>query len=121
MNGTPLRIPVSVLLAVLALASILLAPVAALSQHDQSGTTAVSAPADSCCAGACHGEARQQDGQQGDCCDTTACCCSCHAPLSIAAVALPLPLTLSSTFVAFDPQDPPQVYLPIFVPPQNHS
>ncbi len=118
MKPVPLRIPVSVLLAVLALASILLAPVAALSQHDQPDV-AVSVSSIGGCTGGCHDQ--QQDGQQGDCGNNAACCCACHAPLTIAAVALPLPLTLSSSFISFDFQDPPQVYLPIFVPPQNRS
>ncbi|NJD38096.1 MAG: hypothetical protein FIA89_07200 [Geobacter sp.] len=118
MRRTLLRIPVSILLAVLALASILLAPVAALSQH--AGPEAeLSVSSIGGCAGGCHDE--QQDGQQGSCSDKTACCCACHAPLSNAGIDLPLPFASTSSFISFDLQDPPPVYLPIFVPPQNRA
>ena len=118
MKQTRLHIPASVLLAILALASILLAPVAALSQH--AGPEAeLSVSSIGGCGGGCHDQ--QQDGQQGSCGDKTACCCACHAPLSNAGIDLPLPLASTSSFISFDLQDPPTVYLPIFVPPQNHS
>ncbi len=108
-------ISAATLLTLLALASILLAPVAALS-HNLLPDAAVSMTAGDC--GGCHDDS--QDTGKDDCC-TTACACACHAPLTIKAVTLPVPVALTSCFASFNPHLPPQVYLPIFVPPQNRS
>jgi hypothetical protein len=58
------------------------------------------------------------DEQGSDCCDTTSCCCSCHAPLVQHAW-----FNYSPVVMVLHQPDPywslPQVYLPIFVPPQR--
>ena len=105
------------LLTILALLSILLAPVAALS-HQVLPEIVSSATADKDCDG-CHHDTT--DTQQDDCCTTSACACACHAPLALKGVSVPLPLAVASNFNALTPQAPPHVYLSIFVPPQNRS
>jgi len=112
-----LRILGTALLSILALATILMAPVAALS-HQIKPDTVSSAVADKDCDD-CHHDAA--DSQKDDCCTTSACACACHAPLALKAITIPLPVAVTSSFVAPEPQQSPQVYLSIFVPPQNRS
>jgi hypothetical protein len=76
-------------------------------QEAYSSTT--TAPCDSCpCS----------DGQGSDCCDTTFCSCACHAPLSQSLRLVYAPMIVIHRF-----REPtsslPQVFLSIFVPPQN--
>jgi len=111
-----IRIFSTTLLSILALATILMAPVAALSHQVKPDT--VTAVADKDCDD-CHHDAA--DSQQDDCCTTSACACACHAPLAIATVVVPLPEMATNCHPAITPQEPPQVYLSIFVPPQNHA
>jgi len=58
------------------------------------------------------------DGQGSDCCDSIFCSCACHAPLSQT-----LRLVYAPEFVILNFREPvwslPQVFLSIFVPPQN--
>jgi len=115
MIQTRIRIVATTLLSILALASILMAPVAALSHQGMTDVVS-SAAADADCDGCHHGAA---DSQQDDCCTTSACACACHAPLTLKAIDVPLPLATASSFNSPTPQAPPQVYLSIFVPPQN--
>jgi len=118
MLQTRIRIISTTLLSILALATILMAPVAALSHQvlpDTRSTAASSADCDGC-----HGET-PADTHQDDGCATTACACACHAPLTLAPVTVPLPVAIASSFNLSTPQTPPQVYLSIFVPPQNLS
>jgi hypothetical protein len=72
-------------------------------------TAPTTAPCDNCpCSG----------GQDSDCCDTTFCDCSCHAPLGQG-----LKLTYAPVIVIQSFPEPswslPQSYRSIFVPPQN--
>ena len=103
------------LVTILALTSILLAPIAALSQHLQPEKAAVAASCDGC-----HDDDAGQNGKD-DCCTTAACSCACHAPLAFRAPSVPLPVLIDNSFASFEPHQPSQVYLPIFVPPQNRS
>lgn len=59
------------------------------------------------------------DTQHGDCCES-ACCCPCHAPFGqrITFTYSPM-ITFQSTPDLLG--EPPQVYLSIFVPPQNRT
>lgn len=58
------------------------------------------------------------DGHDADCCDTTGCSCACHAPLGQKVLLAYAPVVVVLNF-----REPfwllPQVYLAIFVPPQN--
>ncbi|OGU16570.1 MAG: hypothetical protein A2076_02515 [Geobacteraceae bacterium GWC2_53_11] len=58
------------------------------------------------------------DGHDSDCCDTTGCSCACHAPLGQRVRLAYAPVVVAQNF-----REPfwllPQVYLAIFVPPQN--
>ncbi|MGB9080008.1 MAG: hypothetical protein WCD00_01835 [Desulfuromonadaceae bacterium] len=58
------------------------------------------------------------DGQGPDCCDTSFCSCACHAPLSQGLRLVYAPVIVTQHF-----REPagssPQVFLSIFVPPQN--
>ncbi|WP_078789591.1 hypothetical protein [Trichlorobacter thiogenes] len=110
-----IRIFSTTLLSILALATILMAPVAALSHQDLPKTVSSAAAATGC--DDCHHDAA--DTQQDDCCATTACACACHAPLTLKAITVPLPVAIASNFNLPTPQAPPQVYISIFVPPQN--
>ncbi|MDD2501873.1 MAG: hypothetical protein PHN92_13780 [Geobacter sp.] len=112
-----IRIFSTTLLSILALATILMAPVAALSHQDMTKTVSSAATAKDC--DGCHHDTA--DTHQDDCCTTSACACACHAPLALKGVAVPLPLAVASNFNALTPQAPPHVYLSIFVPPQNRS
>ena len=67
------------------------------------------APCDSCpCTG----------GQESDCCDSTFCSCACHAPLGQGLRLVYAPVIVTQNF-----REPtgalPQIFLSIFVPPQN--
>jgi len=95
------------------------AHVNAYAQHHENSVSVVSSSApsdvpakDSPCSGGMH---------DSGCCDTNSCSCSCH-----------LPLTLNSLQIAYSPLISmqrfsdlswylPQVYLTIFIPPQNNS
>lgn len=112
MIPVPLRITGNLLLVLLAVCTILLAPVAAFSHAGPEGVVAAAVDA-----GDCHsGGAAQHD----DCCETSACACACHAPLAT-SIAVPLPATVPLVFALQDAPELPQVYLSIFVPPQNRS
>lgn len=113
-----IRIVSTTLLSILALATILMAPVAALS-HQVKPDTVSSALADTDYDG-CHHDAADTQ-QQDDCCTTSACACACHAPLAVSSPVVPLPEMTTNAHPAITPQEPPQVYLSIFVPPQNHA
>jgi hypothetical protein len=58
------------------------------------------------------------DGHGSDCCDSTFCSCACHAPLGQGIQLVYAPVIDTQSF-----REPtwslPQVYRPIFVPPQN--
>lgn len=58
------------------------------------------------------------DGQGSDCCGSSFCSCECHAPLSRDHRIVYAPVIVTQGF-----REPtgssPQVYLSIFVPPQN--
>jgi hypothetical protein len=60
------------------------------------------------------------DERGSSCCDSTFCCCACHAPLSQSFRLAYAPVIAVQSF-----REPlwslPQVYRPIFVPPQNIS
>lgn len=58
------------------------------------------------------------DGQSSDCCDTIFCNCACHAPLGHGLQLTYAPLLIIHNFREHS-WSLPQVYLPIFVPPQN--
>jgi len=75
----------------------------------QSTAVANSSPCDDCpCS----------DDQIPDCCDTTSCNCSCHAPLTDRFHLSYSPVVLLQR--NFEPGCAlPQVHLSIFVPPQN--
>ena len=114
-----IRIFSTTLLSILALATILMAPVAALSHQDMDKTVSSAAAAATDCGNCDHNAADAQ--QQDDCCTSSACPCACHAPLTLKAITVPLPAMVTSIFTTLEPQQPPQVYLSIFVPPQNLS
>lgn len=58
------------------------------------------------------------DGQDSGCCDSTFCNCACHAPLGQCIQLVYAPEIAAQSFL--DPSwSLPQVYRPIFVPPQN--
>ena len=59
------------------------------------------------------------DEQGSGCCGTTFCNCACHAPLSQRLLLNYSPLVVTQSFQE-QPWSLPQVYRPIFVPPQNH-
>ena len=98
----------------LALPATIFAHVAALEANLASeatyGTT-TAAPCDNCpCS----------DREDSDCCDTTFCLCECHAPIGQG-----LSLTYSPMIATQSFKEPswslPQIFRPIFVPPQNRA
>jgi hypothetical protein len=102
-------------LLLLAVLSVLLAPVAALCHTGQ--TTSPAAIADQQ-----HGGCDDHQSQPDDdgCCSSSACSCACHAPL-LTTLQLPsLPLTCIEAALEAS-HYLPSVYLTIFVPPQNCS
>lgn len=102
----------STLLLIMALAGILSGPVAlfACNLPEPAKVASISN------AGGCCDDAGQP---QEDCCEA-GCSCACNAPLT-ARLLLPLPNLTPLLFAATTPQSIPEVYLTIFVPPQNHS
>jgi hypothetical protein len=102
-------------LMLLALLSVLLAPVVAICHSGQ--TTAPVAMADQHHEG-CPDHQSQPD--DDDCCASSACSCACHAPLTTTVMFPPAPLFSFEPFRE-DTHRLPAVYLAIFVPPQNHS
>jgi hypothetical protein len=58
------------------------------------------------------------DGQKSDCCDTAFCICECHAPVGQNLRLNYTPVIASQNFWEKS-WSLPQVYRPIFVPPQN--
>lgn len=119
LSGLP--ISAALLFSLIALLSLLLAPLAAVGQITAADTpTAMASGQDH---GGCHGDCDDlQDGNQQDgCCGKSACACPCHAPLTFQMTAVARPLVVATRFVIVSVQQPPQVYLPIFVPPQNRS
>lgn len=113
MKRNPRRISPALLLCLLALVSLLLAPAASLAHLSSAGAPAVAATSDN---GGCHGH--NSDQQQHDNCQQSACSCACHAPL-FSSVTLPLPAAVPLVFAVANLPHLPQVYLPIYVPPQN--
>jgi hypothetical protein len=76
---------------------------------EEAYSSTTTAPCDSCpCS----------DGQGSDCCDTAFCSCACHAPLSQGLRLVYAPVIVIHRF-----REPtsslPQVFISIFVPPQN--
>jgi hypothetical protein len=60
------------------------------------------------------------DDESSGCCDKVFCNCACHAPLSRCLRLTYAPVMAIQVF--FEPYwSLPQVYRPIFVPPQNHA
>lgn len=107
----------SVLL-LLALLSILLAPVAAICHTGQAAASA--AVADQQHGGCSDCADHQGQPDDDDCCASSACSCACHAPLLTTLRLPPLPLAYVETALETD-RRLPSVYLAIFVPPQNRS
>ena len=58
------------------------------------------------------------DGQGSDCCDSIFCNCACHAPLGQCIQLVYAPEIAAQSFRESS-WSLPQVYRPIFVPPQN--
>jgi len=102
-------------LVLLALLSVLLAPVAAVCHTGQA--TAPPAMTDQHHEG-CPDHQSQPD--DDDCCASSACPCACHAPLTTAVMFPPPPLFSFEPFSEVTHRLP-AVYLAIFVPPQNRS
>jgi hypothetical protein len=111
MNLTRHFIPGTLVLVLLAMTTILLAPVTGFSHGLPDSAKVVSLAVED----GCHDNAGDH---QDDCCETTACACACHAPLA-ESIVLPLPSMVTVKFAALIDLSFPQVYLPIFVPPQN--
>lgn len=66
------------------------------------------------------GDCPCSDSQNSDCCDTTSCNCSCHAPISQGLLISYNPMVAVLGFG--EPScSIPLVYPSIFVPPQNAS
>jgi hypothetical protein len=65
------------------------------------------------------GDCPSSETHDGDCCESD-CHCSCHAPLTERVAIVYSPFV---SFLCCPESHPasPQVYLPIFVPPQNFS
>lgn len=74
-------------------------------------STTTTAPCDNCpCS----------DGQGSDCCDATICSCECYAPLGQGVQLSYAPMIATHNFP--EPScSLPQVYRPIFVPPQSQA
>ncbi|MDD2308462.1 MAG: hypothetical protein PHH91_02655 [Desulfuromonadaceae bacterium] len=74
-------------------------------------STALMAPCSDC---PCSGD------ESSGCCDKVFCNCACHAPLSRSPRLTYAPVMAIQIFL--EPYwSLPQVYRPIFVPPQNHA
>lgn len=58
------------------------------------------------------------DGQGSGCCDSTSCNCACHAPLGRCIQLVYAPDIAAQSFQE-QSWSLPQVFRPIFVPPQN--
>lgn len=72
-------------------------------------STTTNAPCDNCpCS----------DGQGSDCCDTTFCNCSCHAPLGNGLRLKYTPM-IATQSIHEKYWSLPQIFFSIFVPPQN--
>jgi len=105
-------------LLLLALLSVLLAPVAAVCHTDQTAAPAAMADQQPGGCGDCDDHQSQPD--DDGCCSSSACSCACHAPL-LTTLRLP-PLPLAYVEAALEASHHlPSVYLSIFVPPQNRS
>jgi len=105
-------------LLLLALLSVLLAPVAAICHTGQ--TMAPVAMADQQNSGCDDCGGHQSLPDDDGCCSSSACPCACHAPL-LTTLRLP-PLPLAYVEAALEASHHlPSVYLTIFVPPQNRS
>jgi len=114
-----MRHPVYYPFAVILMALYLLLPARALAHCDapepcSAGVQVVQA-ADDAPWGACP----CSDGQHGECCES-ACCCPCHAPFSqrITITYAPMVTRQGCSEIL---GELPQVYLSIFVPPQNRT
>jgi len=106
------------ILLLLALLSVLLAPVAAVCHTGQ--TAAPTTMADQQQGGCDDCDDRQSQPDDDGCCSSSACSCACHAPLLTRLQLPPLPLAGYTTTPEPDYRLP-TVYLTIFVPPQNSS
>lgn len=103
------------LLVLLALTSVLLAPVVSISHAGQASQPPAIGDQH-------HGDCGDHQSQtdDDDCCASSACSCACHAPLLTSLSFPPPPLVMFEH--AWEPaQQLPTVYLSIFVPPQNIS
>lgn len=105
-----------IVLAALALTTLLLAGMAAVShagpaQQQQHQTSQHN---DDCC------DHQTPADTTDDCCSSSACSCACHAPLPMTLQVPPTPEIHHA--YALEPRlELPSVYLAIFVPPQNLS
>ncbi len=106
------------LLSLLAIVTILMAPV--VSKCHQQEPVHKADVVDDC--NGCHQQSDDVQHDAGsDCCKKSACACACHAPLLVQIQLPPLPVIQTARLPQLVPQKPPQVYLPIYVPPQNLS
>ena len=102
-------------LVLVALSSLLLAPVASVSHAASSAAPVAMADQhhDGC-------DNHQSAPDDDDCCASAACSCACHAPLLTSMAFPPPPLVIFE-----QPRETahrlPLVYQTIFVPPQNRS
>lgn len=116
MEYRPPNVWFGTLLVLLALMSVLLAPLAAISHAGQNATPAAMSDQhhDGC-------DDHHSQPADDDCCASSACSCACHAPL-LTTLPLPAALLLAGYVTAREPDYRlPTVYLAIFVPPQNRS
>ena len=115
MEYRPPNVWFGTLLVLLALMSVLLAPLAAISHAGQNATPAAMSDQhhDGC-------DDHHSQPADDDCCASSACSCACNAPL-LTTLQLPA-LPLAGYVTAREPDYRlPTVYLAIFVPPQNRS
>ncbi|MGE3259197.1 MAG: hypothetical protein AB7J94_06085 [Geobacter sp.] len=105
-------------LVLLALLSVLLAPVVAVCHTGQA--TAPAAMADQQPGGCDDCDDHQSQPDDDGCCSSSACSCACHAPLTSTVMFPPTPLFSFEPFREVTHRLP-VVYLTIFVPPQNRS
>jgi hypothetical protein len=76
-------------------------------------------PAETACSTAPCSDCPCSDDESSGCCDKVFCSCACHTPLSRGLRLTYAPVMAIQSFL--EPYwSLPQVYRPIFVPPQNH-
>jgi len=75
---------------------------------------------DGCCGG-CPTAPTENTEPFNGCCPAEGCCSACNAPLA-SAVLLPTANHVTGRLIFFEPQlHFPEVYLPIFVPPESRT